>query len=529
MIGRRTLLQASGAALLPLSMPALAQNSRAKTLRFVPQSNLTVLDPIVTTASVTTTHGYCVFDTLYGVDEKLRPLPQMAEGSRLSEDGRVQEITLRPGLMFHDGTPVLARDCAASLQRWAQRDSFGQALAAAVEAWEVPDDRTIRIRLKRPFPQLLRAIAKPHSSAAFMMPERLAKTSPSTPITEMVGSGPFRFLADEYVSGSRTVYARFDGYKPRDEAASWSAGGKRANFDRIEWVVMPDAATASAALQSGEVDWVEQVIGDLVPQLRRQRSLTVRSLDPFGLILGMRFNHATAPFNNPALRQAVLSAVTQEDYLQITSGGDSASFRQCLAMFPCGLPGVEEVGGTVMRQPPDLAKARAAVAASGYKGEKVVMLSPSDNPYIAPLGDVSADLLKRLGLNVELQVMDWGTVVQRRTSREPVEKGGWSIFHTTWPGSSVTNPAENLYIRGAGAQGWFGWHDSPEMERLTQEWLAEADPAKADALLSDVQRSAFNTVPVVPLGQMFPNTAYRSELKDILTASAPFFWNLRRG
>jgi peptide/nickel transport system substrate-binding protein len=523
---RRFLTTAASAAAMP--RPALAQGSAARTLRFVPETNLTILDPIVTTAAVTTTHGYCVFDTLFGVDEQLRPQPQMAAGAHASDDGTTYDIVLRDDLRFHDGTPVLARDCVASLRRWSARDSFGQALAAAVDAWETPDDATIRARLKRPFPQFLRALGKPHSSPAFIMPERIASTSPTTPVTEMVGSGPYRWVADEFVAGSRMVYARFDGYAPRAEPASWSAGGKRAHFDRVVWTVMPDAGTAVSALQAGEVDWVESVAGDLLPVLERNRDLTLRHLDPYGLILGLRFNHLTPPFNNEALRKAVLSAVAQDDYLQAVTGGRPGSFRQCLAMFPCGLPGVKELGAEAMRQPPDLAKAKAAVAAAGYGGEKVVLLAAADHPVVGPVGEVTADLLGKLGFNLDVRVMDWGTVVQRRTSREPVERGGWSIFHTTWPGSSVTNPAENLYIRGAGEKGWFGWHDSPEMERLTGEWLAAAQQERQDAILDDIQRSALRTVPVVPLGQMFPTSAHRSGLKDILTASAPYFWNVRR-
>jgi peptide/nickel transport system substrate-binding protein len=387
----------------------------------------------------------------------------------------------------------------------------------------------VRVRLKRPFPQLLRAIGKPHSSPAFIMPERIARTSASTPISEMVGSGPFRFKSDEYVSGSRVVYTRFEEYRPRDEAASWSAGGKRVNFDRVEWVIMPDGATAGAALQAGEIDWWERPLGDLVPRLKSNRNLKVHPLDPYGLILGMRFNHATAPFNNVRLRQAILSAVNQEDYLQAVTGGDSDSYRLCRAMFPCGLPGISELGADLMKQPPDLDKAKAAIAAAGYKGEKVVVLHAVDHSIIAPMGEITADLLRKLGMNVDLQAMDWGTVVQRRVSNEPVERGGWNIFQTTWPGSSVTNPAEMLYIRGAGAQGWFGWHDSPEMETLTSDWLQAEQPARAQELVDAIQRSALQTVPVVPLGQMLPNTAYRNNLRGVLTASAPFFWNVSKG
>lgn len=526
MLNRRTFLGAAGAAVL--ARPAIAQGTAARTLRFVPETSLSILDPVVTTAAVSTTHGYCVFDTLYGVDDKLQPQPQMAAGSQILDDGKVHEIKLRDGLKFHDGERVLARDCVASLKRWAVRDSFGQALAAAVDEWSAPDDKTIRVRLKRPFPHFYRAIGKPHSSAAFIMPERIAQTDPMTQVKEMVGSGPFRFLADEFITGNRMVYAKFDGYMPRDEPANWSAGGKRVHFDRLEWHVIPDGSTAVSALQNGEVDWLERPIADLAPALKAAKDVTMRAIDPFGLILGLRFNHLTPPFNNAALRRAVMMAVAQNDYLSTVTAGDTSSYRMCRAMFPCGLPGVKELGTDIMKQPPDLAAAKAAVQASGYKGEKVVVLNPSDHPINGPASQITANTLRQIGLNVVFQSMDWGTVTQRRVSKEPTDRGGWSIFHTNWPGSSVTNPAENLYIRGPGETGWFGWHDNPEIEKLTGDWLSSSDPAQAQAAIDGIQVSAFKSVPVVPLGQIIPKAAYASNLRDILDGSAPFFWNVKR-
>ncbi|MBR0665044.1 ABC transporter substrate-binding protein [Roseomonas hellenica] len=523
---RRSLLMASAAASLPL--PAVAQNAGARTLRFVPQANLTLLDPVFTTAAVTITHGYCVFDTLYGVDNQLRPRPQMAEGATTSEDGRTWLIRLRDGLRFHDGEPVRAQDCVPSLARWSRRDTFGQTLGAAVDAWEAADDRTIRIRLKRPFPRLLDAIAKPHSSPAFMMPERLARTDPATQVTEMVGSGPFRFLRDEYVSGSRATYARFDGYVPRTEAPEWTAGAKRANFDRLEWVIMPDPSTASAALQAGEIDWWEQALPDLLPVLSRSRNIRVQVQDPLGFIAMARFNHLHPPFNNLRLRQAVLSAVTQDDFMQAITAGDARAYRQCLAMFPCGMPGVKELGAEALRPPRDLGRARAAIREAGYAGEKVVIINPSDYPSIAPLGRITADLLQRLGMTVDLQETDWGTLLQRRLSREPVERGGWSLYHTNWPSASIANPAVNTTIRGQGAEGWTGWFENAEIERLTEAWLSASDDAEAQRLFDEVHRAALDAVPILPLGQYFVSTAYRSNLSGILPGSAAFFWNVRR-
>ncbi|MGE0315307.1 MAG: ABC transporter substrate-binding protein [Lautropia sp.] len=525
--GRRAFLKGAAAvSIVPAPLITRAQNG--KTLKYVPSSNLTILDPVFTPAAVSITHGYCVFDTLYGVDSKFQPQPQMAEGATVSDDKREWTIKLREGLRFHDGEPVRAADCVASLARWSKKDTFGQTLGAAVDSWDAVDDRTIRIKLTRPFGQLLHAIGKPHSSPAMIMPERLAKTDPSKPVTEMIGSGPYRFLKDEYVSGDRVAYAKFDAYKPRSEKPDWTSGGKVAHFDRLEWHVIPDQATAAAALQAGEVDWVESVIPDLLPLLRANKDVEVMRRDPLGLMAVMRFNHQTAPFNNVKLRQAVLAAVEQEPYMLSVTDGEKDSWRQCLAMFPCGMPGVSEIGKDAMKPPRDLEKARALIKASGYAGEKVVIINPTDIASIHPHGVITADLLKKLGMNVELQDTDWGTVVQRRVSKKPVAEGGWSIALTNWPGISIANPATNATIRGQGAKGWWGWYDDPQIEKLTQEWLAATDDADAQRRFDAVHRRALEGVPVVPLGQFFGNTAHRKNVTGILQGSAAFFWNVRR-
>ena len=524
---RRSLLGAAGAALL--ATPGLAQGTRPRTLRFVPQANLTILDPIQTTAGVSLNHGYAVFDTLYGTDADFQPTPQMAEAHENSADGLAWSIRLRPGLRFHDGEPVLARDCAASLARWSRRDTFGQTLGAVVDSWDAADDRTVRIRLKRPFPRLLSALAFVGPIPAFIMPERLARTDPYKAVTEMVGSGPYRFLPDEFVSGSRVAYTRFDGYVPRPEPAVLNGGGKVVHFDRMEWQVIPDAATAAGALRAGEVDWWEFADADLAPSLARGRGVTVAPYDPLGFMAFLRFNSHVPPFNNVKLKRTVLAAVDQAQYMPLVTGGDDKAWHTAYSMFPTGLPFVTEVGAATMGAPKDLGRLRQAVRESGYAGEKVVILSPSDLSSIAPFGDVTADLLKQLGMNVDLQVMDWGSVTQRRTSREPVEKGGWSIFHTTWKSASIANPALNTNIRGQGDKGWFGWFDSPTIEAQTAEWLGASDNAEQQRLFDGIQRTAFEQVPVVPLGQFVQKTAYRSDLTGILPGPAAFPWNLRRG
>jgi peptide/nickel transport system substrate-binding protein len=522
---RRTFVAGAGASLL--ATPALAQPARANTLRMVPQASLTSLDPIWTTASVTTGHGFAVFDTLFALDSNLRPQPQMAEGHEVSADGLTWSIKLRPGLKFHDNEPVRASDCTASLQRWSKRDSFGQTLARFVDAWEAPDDRTIRIRLKRPFAPLLDAIAKPASVVPFMMPERLAKTDANTQITEMVGSGPYRFLKDEFVSGSRVAYARFDGYVPRNEPASFMTGGKRANFSRIEWQIIPDPATAAAALRNNEVDWWEFAHPDLIPMLARDQGVKVAQVDDLGFISILRFNALNPPFNNPKLRAAVLAAVNQDDYMRAVNG-DTVRWQRCAAMFPCGLPFVKEAGAAIMNKAGNLAAAREAIKQAGYAGEKVVIINPVDFPSIAPLGDVTADLLKKLGMNVDLQPMDWGTVGSRRTSKAPVESGGWSIFHTWTTSVSITNPALNYYIRGQGQAGWFGWYENAEVEKLTDDWSQATTDAQKQAAFDAIQAQAFQTAPIIPLGQYYPATAHRANITGRIAATNALPWNIRR-
>jgi peptide/nickel transport system substrate-binding protein len=315
LIRRRNLLATAGLATAgALAAPRIALGVDAKVLRFIPQADLAVLDPVWSTAYVTRNHAMMVFDTLYGMDGEYRMSPQMVAAHTTSDDGLTWNLTLRSGLAFHDTTPVLARDCVASIRRWAARDSYGQTLMAVTDEMSAPNDKTIRFRLKRPFALLPAALGKPGSSICAIMPERLALTDPFKQVTEMVGSGPFRFKADEHVAGARTVYERNAAYVPRTGgSASFTAGPKVVNVDRVEWVVIPDPGTASAAMQSGEMDWWESPTFDLLPLLKKSADLRLSPPDSLGFMGCMRMNALQPPFNNAALRRAVLSAISQDD------------------------------------------------------------------------------------------------------------------------------------------------------------------------------------------------------------------------
>lgn len=523
---RRDLLALGAAA---LAAPRLARGQSRQVLRFVPRADLSVLDPIWTTTYQTRDHAFLVFDTLFGMDGAFRPVPQMLEGAGVEADGLLWTLRLRDGLRFHDGEPVLARDCAASIRRWGKRDTFGQALLAATEEIEAPDDRNIRIRLKHPFPLLPDALGKVPSNPCVIMPERLARTDAFTQVTEMVGSGPFRFVAAERVAGSRAVYERFAGYVPRaDGAVEWTAGPKVAHFERIEWVIIPDAATAAAALQRGEVDWWLGPEVDLLPLLRRNRRVAVRQIDPTGYIGNLRFNHLHPPFDNPAIRRAVLTAVRQSDFMQAVVGPNPELWQDGVGTFCPGTPMANTAGLEALTGPRDLEAAKRALAAAGYRGERVVVLGGVDIPIIRALTEVSADLFRRLGMDVDYQAIDWPTVVQRRARTEAPEQGGWSVFCTWFTGLDHLNPAVHAFLRGNGRQATAGWPTSPEIERLRDAWLAAPDLAAQQKIAGDLQRQALVDLPYIPLGQTRNMSAYRADLEGVVTG-IPVFWNIRRG
>jgi len=526
--GRRPLLKAAAGLLGAgaLARPAVAQ--RADVLRFAPHASLTFLDPVANLTAITNIHGFYAFETLYAVDSSLRPRPLMAEGHEVSDDGLSWTIRLREGLLFHDGTPVLARDCAASLRRWAARDTFGRDLASVVDAWEAPDDRTLRVRLKRPFPLLIDAIGKPTASLPVIMPERLAATDPLRAVSEVVGSGPMRFEAGEFVSGSRVVYRRFDRYVPRQEPPDFFSGGKVVHFERVEWTVMPDAATGVAALRKGEIDWLDQVQADLLPLLTRSADIVTDSLDPAGFMGVLRFNALNPPFDKPAIRRVVLEAVSQPDYMNSATGGDPGAWKSCHSLFPCGTPYGIPPADAGMSDAPDIEAARRRLRAAGYAGEKVVILNPSDLPIVAPFGQVTFALLQRLGFNVDLQEMDWGTLNARTVSREPVERGGWSLYHTWWGGAGIALPVTNSPIRGLGDRGWTGWYTSERMEALNASWLRAPDDAARAGIAAEMNALAMRDAPTVPLGLFFVRTAYRRSLTGMLKALRPVPWNVRR-
>lgn len=517
------------AAFLALALDAGTGAARADddaVLHFVPHADLTIIDPYFSGVYITRNYGYMVYDTLFALDHEYKPQPQMVESWTASDDGLTWLFTLRDRLAFSDGQKVRAADVVASLQRWGRRnDSYGQALLDAASAIEAVDDSRFRIVLKHRFP-VIDALATLTSPTPFIQPERLARTDAFTQTRDPTGSGPFKMVMDEWQPGHKVVFVKNPGYVPRAEPADGAAGGKIVHFDRVEWDYIPDGVTALQALKDGEIDYWENVPGDYATALAADPSVVIE--DSPGFIGTMRFNWLQPPFDNVKMRQAVLAVVNQSDYMAAVAG-DPANWRTCYSVYACFGERSETRGSAALAGPRDYDKAKKLVAEAGYKGERIVVLDPADIPQLHAEALVTADILKRLGLNVDVVSTEWGTVIKRIYSKDPVAQGGWNIFVTAFAAFDMLNPATNRSLRAPGAGGVLpGWADDPKLEALRAAYFEAPDDAARREIAAQEQERAFETVPFIPLGQYKARSAYRANLTGAVDAPIAFLWGLER-
>ncbi len=522
---RRTFLTTTGttAGLLTSPFKLAAQPSKV-TFRWVPSTDLSVLDPVFTTAAITACHALQVFDTLFGLDAQYQPHPQMVERHTLDQDKRRWTLVLRPDLRFHDGTPVTAQDVVVSLKRFGKRNLLGQTLFNLVTDISVVDRATLTITVSRPFSLLPYTLA---SAAASIMPERLANTPDNVPIKEMIGSGPFKFLPDQWVSGSKVEYAKSNDYVARTEGiASNTAGPKIANIDSLKWLIIPDRATAVAALQNNEVDGIELVDNDFIPMLRKNSRISlIKGALPSIFI--MRFNHLHAPFNDVRMRRAVLSVISQSDYMMAANGADFPEYwNDKCGVFAPGTPMATDAGMEKLNSKRDMGRARKLIKEAGYTGEPIVILDPVDAAPYHACALVTEDLFKQLGLKTELRPMNWGTYLQRRNNQASPEAGGWNVAFTALTGTSNLDPASNLGIRGTGTQGWFGWPTNEKLETLRLEWFFAETLQERQAVCREIQLEVFNQVPYIPLGANYNLSAIRKNWQNF-QSQGPVFYTTR--
>jgi peptide/nickel transport system substrate-binding protein len=507
-----------------LASPAPTR-AAGKTITAVMHADLR--DPgMQTTAYIVRDFGYMIYDTLLAEDSNFKIQPQMAE-YKISDDKLTYTFTLRDGLKWHDGTPVTAEDCVASLQRWGKIDGMGQQLMGFTQSIEAPDAKTIVLKLKEPYGLVLESIGKPSSIVPFMMPKRLAETPAGKPIPELIGSGPFKFVQAEFQPGVKAVFEKNKDYVPRKEPPSWTSGGKVVKVDRVEWITMPDAQTAVNALQSGDIDFMEIPSFDILPVLSANPDIKVDTLNKLGFQTMGRMNFLLPPFDNVKVRRAALLAMNQKDVLDALVGNPEY-FKLCGAIFVCGTPLATDVGSESVVKGNGMAEAKKELAASGYDGTPIVIMAPGDVVSLKAQPVVAAQLLREAGFKVDLQATDWGTVISRRTSQKPVKEGGWNMFFTNWAAADLVNPAVNLAIGGRGKNGgWFGWADDPQVEKLKDNFARATTLEEQKKIAAQIQQEVYDQVIYVPLGQFVQPSAWRKSLTGVLDGPAtPIFWNI---
>jgi peptide/nickel transport system substrate-binding protein len=519
----------SGIALSVLALVAALPSqaiAAGKTITAVMHSDLRIIDPGFTTAYITRDHGYMVYDTLVATDSNFKIQPQMAEW-KISDDKLTYTFTLRDGLKWHDGAPVTAEDCVASLKRWGKNDGMGQKLMDFTASLEATDAKTITLKLKEPYGLVLESLGKPSSLVPFMMPKRMAETPAGQQIKEQIGSGPFKFVQAEFQPGVKAVYEKNTDYVPRKEPPSWTAGGKVVKVDRVEWITMADAQTAVNALQSGDIDFMENPSFDLLPLLTKDKDMKVQILNQLGFQTLGRMNFLYPPFDNVKVRRAAFLAMKQKDVLDALVGNPEY-YKVCGAVFVCGTPLETDVGAESLIKGNGMAEAKKLLAESGYDGTPVVIMAPGDVVTLKAQPVVAAQLLRDAGFKVDLQATDWQTVVARRASQKPPKEGGWNMFFTNWVGADVANPVANVSVGGRGTKGgWFGWAEDAKIEAMRDAFARTSSPEEQKKIAADIQKENYEKVIYIPLGQYFAPSVWRKSLTGVLDGPAtPIFWNI---
>lgn len=522
-------IAAAGTIAAPSVLKAQTRPPAARTIRAVMHGDVPTYDPIWTTANMAAYHGGMVYDTLFGIDDKDVPQPQMVGKYGLSDDKLKWTFELRDGLKWHDGTAVTSADVVPSLKRWAARDGMGQLLTQRLKGIEAKDEKTFTIELKERFGLVLDALAKTGTPVNFMMRKKEAETDPMQKIDQTVGSGPFILNMNETRAGSQYVYDRNPNYNPRSEAPSGIAGGKVVKVDRVIYQNMPDSQTAVAALQAGEIDFYEIPPADFLGDLAADKNLKVETFNTVGSVGWIRPNWLHAPFNNVKARQALLYLIKQEDMMRPTFG-DAKIWRTCGSLFSCGSSMENDANMAWFNGGPNMEKARQLVKESGYDGKPVVVMQATNIPYMMNAATVLAQSMRQAGFNVNLVPMDWSNVVQRRSSKNAPDQGGWNIFITSAGGAAMGNPVIVQGMGSNGDKGWFGWPSDELHEQLRAKWIDATTVDERKAIARQIQENAWNYVPHVYFGQWVQPQAYSAKLKNwVKIAEMVPFWGVEKG
>jgi len=512
-------------AVAALTALAVSAPGYANTLRAVFGAPLQILDPLSTTAYITRDHGFMVYDTLFGVDLSGEVQPQMVQTWSVDEAQTTWTFRLRDGLLFHDGSPVTSADVVASLQRWQANDTLGGKMAARTTAIVAVDDQTFQIKLSEPFGPMLRALGKPSAIVPFIVPKSVLDAADGGRITRYIGSGPFIFQEQEFRPGERAVYVKNPHYQPRNEPASGTAGGKVVNLDRVELVFLKDAQTTVNALRNKEIDYIDEASYEQVVAMQQDPALEVVPRTPSRFYV-MRFNTQTPPFNDVRVRRAAMLAINQEAIMRVQVG-IAGAWETCTSVFPCGsvfASTPDEYSGR-----PDFAHARKLLAEAKYDGAPIVILDTPELHNLSKTATVVAALLQQAGFKTRLQPLDWASWLQKRTSMAAASAGGWNLFFAAWDPQDLMLPLASAPLTANGKNGWPGWFEDAEVERLMVAFTGAADLATQQQIAAAIQSRILDQAAVVPLGQTAGFGVMRKGALDGLLPriASTVFWNVK--
>ena len=505
---KRVLLGASLLAGLTSALPALAQAPRNyATLAMIAEPQ--TLDPMASTADLIGTIMQHVFETLYTFDANWKVVPMVAESlPNVSADGRTYDIALRKGVMLHNGRPLNADDVVASLQRWIEQSPRGKSVGKVLESLNASGPLAIRIVLKEPYAPLLSQLALPTGMAAVMAKESIAQ-----PLMDYIGTGPYRFVErkpDQYV-----LLRRFDKYGARSEPASGYGGKREALIEELRFVPVPNASTRVEGALAAQYDYADLLPVEALPRLEQAKGKAVAILTPnFGFPY-LVLNTKEGVNASKGVRQAIQIALGEGDML-LAGFGDPRFFAVEPNHFPKGSPFYSMAGADRYNQH-DFKKAREMAAKAGYKGEPIRVLTSRQYDFHYNMALLMAEQLKKAGFKVQMDVVDWATLVQRRNDPKL-----WDIYVTH--SGQFPEPMLSPPQLGDGAPGWW---NTPEKQAALHAFNTESDPTKRGALWGQVQQVVYDEVPYIDVGKFNALSATSTALEHYQPATWPYFWNAR--
>ena len=497
------------AAVLLTAIPGSAQDTprAGGVLKLAMIGEPPTLDAHLTTATITYNVMWHVYETLYTLDRNYEPAPMLAEGHTVSDDGRRYTIALRRGVKFHHGKELTAADVVASLMRWARLQTAGKVIWKNVEALEARDPYTVVFHLKGPTGSLLYGLSSPFAA---IYPSELVEAAGDGTLKSHVGTGPFRFV--EHKPDRHIRLARFKEYVARAEPPNGYGGKRTAWVDELLFLPTPDLSVRTAGLETGDYHFADQIKQDQYERLSRIPALEL-SIIKFGFWPTAVLNHRQGLMTNKKLRQAMQATLDSEPILAAAIG-NKEFYRVDGSVFQKELFWHSTVGLEAYNQR-NKDKARRLLKEAGYTGQPVRWLTTQEYDYMYKSALVARQQLEEVGFKIDLQVLDWATLVQRRGKAELFD-----VFSTGYPVNF--DPALFIPLQCE----WPGWWCHEEKERLMVDLARETDVRKRKAIVDRIQAIFYEDVGRIKFGDVFLFRAARRELRgDFRTRAGLHFWN----